>query len=116
PGEFVEAIDAASRASGGSGVLVATVASTMSATYRAASIAAAESDATSVRLVATGTAAGGEGLVVLAAAQAAKSGASLDDVVATAEAVAGRVHLVAAVDGLDHLVKSGRVPGIAGWA
>ena len=30
--------------------------------------------------------------------------------------VVGRVRLVAVIDGLDQLVRSGRVPGLAGWA
>ncbi|MFM8302685.1 MAG: DegV family protein, partial [Actinomycetota bacterium] len=37
-------------------------------------------------------------------------------VAAEARRVAERVRLVATLPGLDHLVRSGRVPGIAGWA
>src|SRR5438046_614747 len=55
-------------------------------------------------------------LVVLAAAAAAERGASLEEVEAEAKDVVERVQLVAAVPNLDHLVRSGRVPGIAGWA
>jgi DegV family protein with EDD domain len=69
-----------------------------------------------VRVVDTATAGGAEALVVLAAAQAARAGASLDDVEARARAVLERVRLVATLSSLDHLVRSGRVPGIAGWA
>ena len=87
----------------------------MSATFTAARIAGDQSDG-AVRVVDSRTAAGGEGLVVLAAADRAEGGASLDDVAAAAGRVAGQVHLVAALPGLDHLVLSGRVPGIAGWA
>ena len=53
---------------------------------------------------------------MLAAAQAARTGASLDVVEARARAVLERVRLVATLSSLDHLVRSGRVPGIAGWA
>ena len=112
PGEFARAIGSAMT---DDGVLVATVASTMSATFTAARLAADGWDG-KVRVVDSGTAAGAQGLVVLAAAARARAGASLDEVEATAEAVATKVHLVAAVAGLDHLVLSGRVPGVAGWA
>src|SRR5207244_2306731 len=46
----------------------------------------------------------------------AERGASLDEVEAEAKDVVERVQLVAAVPNLDHLVRSGRVLGIAGWA
>jgi hypothetical protein len=69
-----------------------------------------------VTVIDTETAAGAQALVVLAAAAAAAAGAGRDQVeVAAREAIVG-VRLVAVVDGLDHLVRSGRVPGIAGWA
>ena len=44
------------------------------------------------------------------------AGLSLDDVARVATDVAARVRLVATVPDLEHLVRSGRVPGIAGWA
>jgi fatty acid-binding protein DegV len=46
----------------------------------------------------------------------AAAGAPLVQVRAVADRVADQVRLVATVDSLDHLVRSGRVPGIAGWA
>jgi DegV family protein with EDD domain len=61
----------------------------------------------------SGSAAGGEGLVALAAQGAAASGAALDEVVTVAQTAAGRVRLVAFVDTLRYLWKGGRVPGIA---
>ena len=112
PGEFEEAIE--SRL-GDDGVLVLTIAASMSGTHEAAVIAAGRLD-DRVRVVDTATAAGAEALVVLAAAAAAERGATLDEVEAEAKDVVERVQLVAAVPNLDHLVRSGRVPGIAGWA
>jgi len=53
---------------------------------------------------------------VLAAAEAALAGADLAGVEARARTVIDRVRLVATIPSLDHLVRSGRVPGIAGWA
>jgi DegV family protein with EDD domain len=112
------AFDAAFRArfdAGADGVVALTVASSMSATYNAARVAAA-TFGDRCRVVDTETAAGGQGLVVLAAAGAARSGAELDDVADRAEQVAGHIHLVAMVPRLEHLVRSGRVPAIVGRA
>lgn len=112
PGEFVAAIQ--SRL-GDDGVLVLTIAASMSGTHEAATVAARQLGH-GVRVLDTATAAGAEALVVLAAAAAAERGASLDEVEAKAKDVIERVQLVASVPNLDHLVRSGRVPGIAGWA
>ena len=113
PGEFASAIE--SRL-GEDGVLVLTIAASMSGTHEAATVAASQFGDDDVRVVDTATAAGAEALVVLAAAGAAERGASLEEVEAVAKDVVERVQLVAAVPNLDHLVRSGRVPGIAGWA
>jgi DegV family protein with EDD domain len=113
PGEFEHVIKDTSRAS--NGVLVLTIAGSMSATYQSAAVAA-QAVGGEVRVVDTATAGGAEALVVLAAAEAAKAGASLDVVEARARKVIERVRLVATISSLDHLVRSGRVPGIAGWA
>jgi DegV family protein with EDD domain len=112
PGEFEAAIEPRL---GDDGVLVLTIAASMSGTHEAATVAARELG-DRVRVVDTATAAGAEALVALAAAAAAERGASLDEVEAVAKDVVERVQLVASVPNLDHLVRSGRVPGIAGWA
>lgn len=114
PGEFAEAVGQR-LAEGAAGVVVVTIASAMSASHSAASVAAREI-ADRVRVVDSMTAAGGQALVVLAAAACADAGGSLDGVTDAAMAVAKRVRLVATVPDLAHLVRSGRVPGIAGWA
>lgn len=113
PGEFEAAIEAGlGRADA---VVVLTMAESMSATHEAARVASARFG-TVVRVMDTTSAAGGEGLVVLAAAGTAAEGADLDAVVARAARAAERVRLVATLPDLDHLVRGGRVPGIAGWA
>jgi fatty acid-binding protein DegV len=63
----------------------------------------------------TGTAAGAQALVVLAAARAAASGADLPATVAAAERVAAGVRLAATVADLERLARSGRVPDAARW-
>lgn len=113
PGEFEQAIKDGLRRS--EGVVVLTIAGSMSATFQSA-VVAGESVGGPVRVVDTATAGGAEALVVLAAARAAAAGAGLDEVDAAARHVIDRVRLVASVPTLDHLVRSGRVPGLAGWA
>ena len=113
PGEFEQAIKDQLQAS--DGVVVLTIAGSMSATYQAARLAG-QAVGGPVRVVDTATAGGAEALVVLAAARAAEQGAALDEVERTARAVIQRVRLVATLPTLDHLVRSGRVPGLAGWA
>ena len=94
--------------------IICTVGQKLSSTYASAEAAvrlATHPDA--VRIVDTGTAAGAEGLVVLAAAQAARQGLSLLAVAERAQDVASRVHLVAAVEQLTYLVRGGRVAPLA---
>jgi DegV family protein with EDD domain len=113
PGEFEHTIKDTLRSN--DGVVVLTIASSMSATYQAA-LLAGDAVGGPVRVVDTATAGGAEALVVLAAANAAANGATLDEVERAARHVIERVRLVASVPTLDHLVRSGRVPGLAGWA
>jgi DegV family protein with EDD domain len=115
PGEFQRAIE---EVAPGSDVCVLTISATMSSTYEAAHVGATGSgrDDATVRVVDTRTAAGAQALVVIAAARAARDGATIDDVVAVAKRAMREVRLVASVPDLTALVRSGRVPGIAGWA
>lgn len=110
PGAFMSAID---RADQGDGVVVITVGGSFSSTGDAARLAAGMTDAR-VEVIDSGTAAGAEGLVVLAAARAALAGRSLDDVVDVANDVRGRVRLVAEVGDLTYLIRGGRVPSPLG--
>ncbi len=104
----------------GDGVCLLTISATMSSTYEAAVLGAEivgrELGTDRVRVVDTRTAAGAQGLVVIAAAPAAARGANLDEVEAVARAAMNEVRLVACVPDLGYLVRSGRVPNIAGWA
>jgi fatty acid kinase fatty acid binding subunit len=113
PGEFVEAVTAADR---GDGVLLLTLSSAMSSTFATAQLAAGMVEGVRVAVLDTGTAAGAEGLVVLAAAAKAATGASLDEVEAAARKASAEVRLVATLPSLEHLARGGRVPGAAAWA
>jgi DegV family protein with EDD domain len=118
PGDYEQAVRDRLGA-GADGAVVLTITSEMSASYESATVAArdvAGAVGREVAVVDTGTAAGGQALVVLAAARAAEAGGSVDDVATAARAVAGNVRLLGMVPHLEHLVRSGRVPGIAGWA
>ena len=112
PGAFARGI---SEHDQGDGVIVVTVASTLSSTHQSA-VLASKSTVGPAIVVDSRTAAGGQALVAVAAARAAQAGAPLDEVVAKAEAVARQVKLVGALGNLDQLIRSGRVPGLAGRA
>src|SRR3954447_24717842 len=110
PGEFLEAIESIE-----GDVVVLTISAEMSSTFAAARTAA-NMAGDRARVVDPRTAAGGQGLVVLAAAQAAARGADVDGVVATADRVIKQVRWVATVENLERLIASGRVPGVAALA
>lgn len=100
-----------------SSVLCVTVSPAFSSTYAAARIAIDTARDTlpglEIDLMDSGSAAGGEGLVVIAAQKAAESGASLLEVREAAEQVARKVSLLAYLDTLYYVWKGGRVPMIA---
>jgi DegV family protein with EDD domain len=117
PGDFLKAIARSTEhEESRSEVLVLTVSSSMSATYEVARTAASYVDDVDLRVIDTATAAGAQGLVVLAAAQLAATGASLTEVASRAQRVAHDVRLMATLRNLDHLARSGRVPQAAAWA
>jgi DegV family protein with EDD domain len=113
PGRFQQAfLDAAER--GNDGVLCITLSSDLSATYQAARTAAeAVADRIPVRVLDSRLVSLGEGLVVLAAADAADAGGSLDDVVEAAEHTRQRTRVYGVVGSLDFLKRGGRIGGAA---
>jgi len=131
PGEFVRQLESAMAPSsataggadigaagaegGADGAVIITVAEALSSTYACARLAAGSS-ALPVEIVDSGTAAGGQALVALAAAQQARAGAGLAEVAKAARDAAAKVRLVGCMRSLDRLVASGRVPEIAGVA
>ena len=68
-----------------------------------------------VRVIDSKTAAGGLGLVVLAACQRAASGASLDEVTEAANEARGALKMWFAIDTLEFLRRSGRVGAASAW-
>ncbi|MGO9752623.1 MAG: DegV family protein [Solirubrobacteraceae bacterium] len=61
------------------------------------------------------TACGGEGLMLLAAAAAARSGADADGVVQRAREARARLTLLFAIDTLEYLRRGGRIGGAQAW-
>jgi DegV family protein with EDD domain len=72
-------------------------------------------DGFDVRVVDSKSITGGLGIIVTIAAQAARDGASADDIVALVEGLYGRVKVLGGLDTLDNLKKGGRIGGAAGW-
>ena len=96
-----------------------TVSGRLSASNDAARVAvdllADELPKTVVRVFDSETAASSQALIVLAAARAAAEGGTLEAVEAAATVVAEKIRLVAMLDTLRYIHKSGRVPKIAVW-
>jgi DegV family protein with EDD domain len=68
-----------------------------------------------VRVIDSATACGGTGLVLLAAAAAARDGASAEAVVARAQQARAALKLWFAIDTLEYLRRGGRVGGAQAW-
>jgi DegV family protein with EDD domain len=109
-GDFEEAFRKAG--SGGDGVVCVNLSSDLSATHSSATAAAqALEGEVDVRVVDSRTASIGEGIITLAAVEAAQSGATLDEVEAAARSAAERTTVYAALDTLEYLKKGGRIGG-----
>jgi DegV family protein with EDD domain len=110
-GAFQEAFERA-KADGYDGVLALTLSSLLSASNQAAALAAeAVKGQIDVRVVDTLSVSMGQGLIVIEVAELAATGASLDELVARAEAVMTNSGVVATIDTLEHLIKGGRIGG-----
>ncbi|MBM3924811.1 MAG: DegV family protein [SAR202 cluster bacterium] len=91
-------------------------ATTFDSAQIAARMAKDESPSLDVRVMDTQAAAGAQGLMALGAARLAWQGASLDQTAARVEALMPKVQLLAFLDTLQYLGKSGKIPKVAAWA
>jgi len=108
PGEFAEVFEKLARE--GKEVLAITISSKLSATYKAALDAKemVEKDCR-VEVIDSFLAIGGLGLVVIAAAKAARAGASMDEVKNVVYQSMQKVDLRIAFDTLEYLARGGRI-------
>ena len=118
PAGFIEAFRSASEAA--ESVLCITLSAKFSAAYDSACVAAgmarAELPECCIRVVDAQAAAGAQGLIAVEAARAAKAGCDLDQVMSRVEELIPEVDLLAFLDTLYYLRRSGRVPRVAAWA
>lgn len=115
PGQF-ETVFRRLATDGATGIVVVSLSGALSATIQSAelaakSIAADEGVDIDIRIVDSRTVTMGIGTIAIACAKAAAEGASIDDVAALAEDLAGRTRVFAALDTLDNLKKGGRIGG-----
>jgi DegV family protein with EDD domain len=87
------------------------ISSKLSGTVPNAQAAQAQSPELTIHIVDSLSTSMGLGFTVLAAAQAAAAGKSLDEVVAAAEEMRDRMHVLFAVDTLEYLHRGGRIGG-----
>lgn len=118
PLEWMEACRAASRET--DSVVCITLSSKLSVVYNSVldikKRLKDEIPGLSIGVVDSKTVTASEGFVVLAAARAAEEGKSLPEVVKAAEEMRDRVALVAFMDTIRHIYRTGRIPKIAALA
>ena len=118
PTPYLEAYRKASQRAGS--ILCITIPAKFSGLYNSAQLAVEMAKGAlpnvTIEVLDCGTAAAGQGLVVLAAAKAAALGKSLTEVIGITKGVMKRVNLLATLDTLRYLVKGGRVPKAAALA
>ncbi len=109
PGAFVEAFRRLA-AEGADGVVCINISSKLSATIQSAQ-AAANEVSIPVRVIDSLSVSLGHGLLVIAAAQLATAGKSLDEVAGAVSRAVPRVKVYGVLDTLDNLKKGGRIGG-----
>jgi DegV family protein with EDD domain len=112
PGQFVEVFNKAFD-SGADSVLCFNISSEMSATFASARQAAEMLPGNRIEVLDTRSLAMGQGYMVLAAAEAVASGASIEEAIAVAEDVRSRTYLFGALATLKYIAMSGRVSHLA---
>ena len=108
-GEFVDFFRQAG--AGADAIVGVFISAKLSGTVPNAQAARAQLPELTIRIVDSLSTSMGLGFVALAAAQAAAAGKSLDEVVAAAEDMRDRIHLLFTVDTLEYLHRGGRIGG-----
>lgn len=112
-GEYLSAYQSVAHLA--AGAVCICVPSRLASMYSSARAAAEMMEGFPVRVVDCATAAGGQGLVALAAARRAAAGGTLDEVEAEVRDAMARVRLAAVLDTLEYLRRGGRAPRLAEW-
>ncbi len=112
PGAFSEAYESAFQ-DGADAVVCICVSSGVSATFASARTACENFPGRPVTVLDSQALSMGQGFMALAAAEAAREGATMEQVVARARDVGGRLHLYAVLSTLKYLALSGRVGKVA---
>ena len=101
-------------------ILCITISAKLSAVYSVAQgakeRAKAELPQTSIEVLDSRTATAAEGFIALAAAQAAVEGKGLAEVIKVAEEMRDKVNIVAFMDTVRYVYRTGRIPKVAAWA
>ncbi|MCL5074359.1 MAG: DegV family protein [Chloroflexi bacterium] len=114
-GEYLQIYEEA-RSQGAPGIVCVATSSTFSHIYESAGQAAMLLSDIPIRVIDSRMGAAAVGLVALAAARRAYNGGSLEEVVKVVQRAMARVRTLIALDTLEYLQKSGRVPAVAVWA
>jgi DegV family protein with EDD domain len=112
PGAFASAFASAADA-GADGIACLTLSAGVSATYQAARTAADTFDRVPVEVIDTRSLTLGQGLLCLAAAEAAEAGADVAEVDRLVVDLIGRTRVYGTLATLDHLQRGGRIGGAA---
>ena len=111
PGAFEAAFKRCAEA-GAEGVICINLSLALSATGQAAQLAAdALADTLPVKCIDSKSITCGLGTIIRIAAEAAKNGGSMDDIVSLVENLTGRTRIFATLDTLENLKKGGRIGG-----
>jgi DegV family protein with EDD domain len=111
PGAFQATYERA-KSDGYDGVVVLTLSSLLSATHQSATLGAeAVEGLIDVKVIDTLNVSMGQGLLVIEAAELAKGGATIEEIVSHTNQLIKRSGVVATIDTLDHLIKGGRIGG-----
>ncbi|MDD4875555.1 MAG: DegV family protein [Dehalococcoidales bacterium] len=101
-------------------ILCITVSAKLSAVYNVArqakEYARKELAQVNIEVLDSQTAAAAQGFIVLAAARAAVEGKDLTEVIKAVESVKNKVNLIAFMDTVRYVYRTGRIPRVASWA